>query len=79
MYKESGIHFLNLPCQTTSWYPQMSCPEPSNPNQCKVQRCTSRERQENELKCNTPSCDGQDICIPVYYTPVDLQSEVNFY
>jgi hypothetical protein len=29
-----------------------------------------------ELKCNIPICDGEDICIPVYYTPSDLQASV---
>jgi hypothetical protein len=45
---------------------------------CKLRECTSRERQVNELKCNIPICDGQDICIPVYYTPTDLQPSVCF-
>jgi hypothetical protein len=43
---------------------------------CKLRECNSRERQVNELKCNTPICDGQDICIPVYYTPSNLQPSV---
>jgi len=76
--QQTGIHFFNLPCQTTSWYPKLSCPMAVDSTQCKLRECTSRERQVNELKCNIPICDGQDICIPVYYTPTDLQPSVCF-
>jgi hypothetical protein len=54
----------------------MSCPKITDPTRCKFRECSSRERQVNELKCNIPICDGQDICIPVSYTPLDLQSSV---
>jgi hypothetical protein len=79
VFKQTGIHFFNIPCQAASWYPRMSCPIPTNSNQCKVRQCTSRERQVDELKCNTPTCDGQEICIPVYYTPRDLKPQVGLY
>ena len=55
----------------------MSCPVPINPNQCETRQCTDRERLVNELKCNIPICNGQDLCIPVYYTPSDLQASVS--
>jgi hypothetical protein len=29
IFKQTGIHFFNLPCQTTSWYPRISCPSKS--------------------------------------------------
>ena len=54
----------------------MSCPMIRIRTQCKVRQCSSRERQVNELKCNIPICDGQEICIPVYYTPRDLKPPV---
>ncbi len=71
--QHTGIHFFNLPCQTTSWYPKMSCPMGRN---CKTRQCSLKERQANELKCNIPICDGQELCIPVYYTPPDLKAAV---
>jgi hypothetical protein len=74
--QQTGIHFFNIPCQTTSWYPRMSCPMASDSKGCKPRECSSRERQVNELKCNIPICDGEDICIPVYYTPSDLEASV---
>jgi len=74
--QQTGIHFFNIPCQTTSWYPRMSCPMASDSKGCKPRECSSKERQVNELKCNIPICDGEDICIPVYYTPADLQVSV---
>jgi len=77
VFKQTGIHFFNLPCQTTSWYPRISCPISSNSKQCKLRQCTSQERQENELKCNIPVCDGQELCIPVYYKPLNLKAEVD--
>lgn len=52
---------------------------PNNPSQCKLRECGSRERQVNELKCNTPQCDGLDVCYPIYYTPSDLQPTVCFF
>ncbi|CAF0830837.1 unnamed protein product [Adineta steineri] len=79
VFKQTGIHFFNLPCQTTSWYPRISCPIPSNSKQCQLRQCNSKERQANELSCNTPVCDGQEICIPVYYTPIDLKPEKVFF
>ncbi len=75
VFKQTGIHFFNLPCQTTSWYPRISCPIPSK--QCQLRRCNSQELQINELKCNTPVCSGQELCIPVYYTPSNLKAEVD--
>ncbi|CAF0895692.1 unnamed protein product [Adineta ricciae] len=77
--QQTGIHFFNLPCQTTSWYARMSCPMPINPNQCETRQCTDRERLVNELKCNIPICNGQDLCIPVYYTPSNLQASKVFF
>ena len=74
--KQTGIHFFNLPCQSTSWYPRLSCPVATDPQQCKFRECSARERQANELKCNIPKCDGQELCIPVYYTPTDLEPSV---
>ncbi|CAF4355352.1 unnamed protein product, partial [Adineta steineri] len=76
--QQTGVHFFNLPCQTTSWYPRMSCPEPTDPSQCKILECNSKQRQVNELKCNIPVCTGQEICIPVYYTPADLKPSFFF-
>jgi hypothetical protein len=77
VFKETGIHFFNLPCQTRSWYPRMSCSISSNSKKCKLRPCNSQESQANELKCNTPVCDGQELCIPVYYTPSNLKTEVD--
>ncbi|CAF3221282.1 unnamed protein product [Rotaria socialis] len=77
--RETGMHFFNLPCQTSSWFPRMSCPMPKDASQCKLRQCSSREREVNELKCNTPMCDGVDVCIPVYYTPLDLQPAKVFF
>ncbi|CAF1140999.1 unnamed protein product, partial [Rotaria sordida] len=79
VFQHTGIHFFNLPCQATSWYPRMSCPMSTDSRRCKLRECNPKERQVNELKCNTPICDGQDICIPVYYTPSDLQSSKVFF
>jgi hypothetical protein len=75
--QHTGIHFFNLPCQTTSWYPRISCPTSADSRRCKLRECSSKERQVNELKCNTPVCDDQQLCIPVYYTPSDLKSSVS--
>ncbi len=77
MFKQTGIHFFNIPCQTNNWYARISCPISSNSKQCKLPSCNSRERQTNELKCNTPICNEQDLCIPVYYTPSNLKAQVN--
>ncbi|UJR28562.1 hypothetical protein I4U23_009795 [Adineta vaga] len=77
--QQTGIHFFNLPCQTTSWYPRMSCPTPTNSSQCPTRQCSARERQVNELKCNIPICTGQDICIPVHFNPSDLQASKVFF
>ncbi|CAF1068038.1 unnamed protein product [Adineta steineri] len=77
--QQTGVHFFNLPCQTTSWYPRMSCPTPTDPSQCKILECNSKQRQVNELKCNIPVCTGQEICIPVYYTPADLKPSKVFF
>ncbi|CAF1076010.1 unnamed protein product [Rotaria sp. Silwood1] len=77
VFPQTGIHFFNLPCQTTSWYPRMSCP--THLSQCQPRECNAKERQVNELKCNIPKCDGQDICIPVYYTPTNLQPTKVFF
>ncbi len=74
--QETGIHFFNIPCQATSWYARMSCPDVSDSERCPTRKCTPQERQMNELKCNLPKCEGEEICIPVYYTPVDLQPTV---
>jgi hypothetical protein len=56
----------------------MSCPTITNSKQCQLNKCNLKEQQVNELKCNIPICDGEDICIPVYYTPTDLQASVCF-
>jgi len=56
----------------------MACPIPTDPSQCKLRQCSPKERQVNELKCNTPKCNDQDLCIPVYYTPSDLKPSVSF-
>ena len=77
MFKQTGIHFFNIPCQSINWYARMSCPISSNSKPCQLRQCNERERQMNELKCNIPVCDGQDLCIPVYYKPSNLKSEVN--
>jgi hypothetical protein len=74
--RDTGIHFLNLPCQTTSWFPNMSCPMPAKRRPCSVRSCSERERRENELKCNTPVCEGQEPCIPVYFTPAADKTQV---
>ncbi len=76
--QQTGIHFFNLPCQTTSWYPRMSCPIVTDSTRCRARECSAQERKVMELKCNIPICDGEDICIPVYYTPSDLQASVGF-
>jgi hypothetical protein len=74
--KQTGIHFFNIPCQTTSWYPRISCPTVSDSKRCQTRQCSPKERQVNELKCNLPKCEGEDVCIPVYHTPADLQASV---
>ncbi|CAF4523047.1 unnamed protein product [Rotaria sp. Silwood1] len=79
IFKQTGIHFFNLPCQTTNWYSSMSCPISSNGKQCKVRQCNLQERKINEVKCNIPICNGQERCIPVYYTPSDLIREKVFF
>ena len=73
---QTGIHFFNLPCQATSWYPSMNCPSIGKSSSCKYQECNAREKQMKELKCNTPVCTGQDICIPVYFNPTNFQASV---
>ena len=73
IYKQTGIHFFNIPCQSTNWYSRTSCP---NSNQCQSRQCSDGERRVDELKCNIPVCSGQDLCIPVYYTPDNLKDEV---
>ena len=78
MYRQTGIHFFNIPCQATSWNARISCPTNKNSNQCKLRECSAREQQVNELKCNTPMCDGEDACIPVYFTPADLKPAVSY-
>ena len=78
IFRQTGIHFLNLPCQTTNWYPKLTCSILYNRNQCKQRPCSLRERQMNELQCNTSVCDEQTQCIPVYYIPSNLQTEVDF-
>lgn len=30
VFKETGVHFFNIPCQTTSWHSNISCANPSN-------------------------------------------------
>ncbi len=72
----TGIHFFNIPCQATSWYARMSCPDVSDSERCPTRKCTTQERRANELKCNLPICEGEEICIPVYNTPVDLKPTV---
>ncbi|CAF4671196.1 unnamed protein product, partial [Rotaria sp. Silwood2] len=79
VFKQTGIHFFNLPCQATSWYPRMSCPIPSGGKQCKVRQCNLQERKINELECHMPICDGHERCIPVYYTPSNLTREKVFF
>jgi hypothetical protein len=54
----------------------MSCPIIKDSNECKSRQCSPKERQVNELKCNIPVCAGQELCIPVYYTPSDLKASV---
>ena len=54
----------------------MTCPTSKDSSQCKLRECSLKERQVNELKCNMPNCAGDDMCIPVYYTPTDLQALV---
>lgn len=73
---QTGVHFFNIPCQTASWYAKMSCPTNKDSKQCKARECSPRERQVNELKCNIPICEGDDLCIPVYLNPADLQATV---
>ena len=73
IYKQTGIHFFNIPCQSTNWYSRMSCP---NSNQCQSRQCSDREQRVDELKCNIPVCNGQDLCIPVYFTPDNLEPEI---
>ena len=73
---QTGVHFFNIPCQTTSWYTRMSCPTSKDSKQCKPRECSPREKQVNELKCNIPICEGEDLCIPVYLNPADLQAGV---
>lgn len=75
--QQTGVHFFNIPCQTTSWFSRMACPLPSNPALCKPRQCSARERQTNELKCNMVVCPGQELCIPVFYTPSDLHPSVS--
>jgi hypothetical protein len=72
----TGIHFFNIPCQATSWYARMSCPDVSDSERCQTRKCTPQERLANELKCNLPICEGEEICIPVYYAPMHLQASV---
>ncbi|CAF0763540.1 unnamed protein product, partial [Didymodactylos carnosus] len=31
--KQTGVHFFNIPCQTTNWFTKMNCPVPNN-DQC---------------------------------------------
>ena len=50
---------------------------PIDSGRCKSRQCSSRERRINELKCNMRVCDGQDLCIPVYYTPSNLEASVS--
>ncbi|CAF1023509.1 unnamed protein product [Adineta ricciae] len=76
IYKQTGIHFFNIPCQSTNWYSRMSCP---NSNQCQSRQCSDREQRVDELKCNIPVCNGRDLCIPVYFTPDNLNSEKVFF
>ncbi len=73
--RETGIHFFNIPCQTASWYARMSCPTVSDSKRCQTPDCDSSERM-NELKCNLPKCEGEDICIPVYYSPMIAEANV---
>ncbi|CAF3375104.1 unnamed protein product [Rotaria socialis] len=79
IFKQTGIHFFNIPCQTTNWYPKMSCPMAINRGKCKLRKCNLRERQRKELECDLPLCDEQDRCIPVYYTPSDLKPKKVFF
>lgn len=74
--KQTGIHFFNIPCQTTTWYPSLTCPQINDPDRCSPRPCSARERLINELKCSLPICPNQPICIPVYYQPEDLQPSV---
>lgn len=76
VYRGTGIHFFNIPCQTTNWYTRMTCPS-TDSRQCTKRRCTSAEKQANELKCNIQECPGQELCIPVYYTPSNFKPEVD--
>ena len=76
--QQTGIHFFNLPCQTTSWYPRMTCPTSTDAGQCQSRECSMRERQINELKCNIPICENQELCIPVYFTPADAKPTVRW-
>ena len=75
--KETGVHFFNLPCQATTWFPRLDCPPADDPDRCPVRTCSARERLTNELKCNLPFCTDQPICIPVHYQPNDLKPSVN--
>lgn len=77
--KHTGVHFFNIPCQTTTWYAKTLCPTLTNRIKCKLPECNQTDRQINELKCNLPICDGQEQCIPVSYSPSNVKSDVSFY
>ena len=52
---------------------------PSDQNQCESNECSPSERQVDELACNTPSCHGKELCIPVYYNSSGVQSGVGLH
>ena len=76
VFKKTGIHFFNIPCQARNWYARMTCPNVSDSTKCENQICNEAQKRKNELRCYIQKCAGKDICIPVSYTPADIQASV---